>query len=327
MSEDYYKVLGVNRDASKTDIEKAYRGLARKYHPDMNPDDASAKKKFQEVQKAFDVLSNPEKRELFDRYGSSFESMGAGGPGGPGGPTGPGGASYTWTGSGGPGFEGFDFSQFFGERYGGGGSPFGDALGGGPGKGRSRSRSRSRSVRGADIVHELKIPFTTAVVGGQAQLGVQRADGRLETITVKIPLGIEDGKKIRLRGQGETSPTGDSESGDILITVRVNPHPSYTRRGNNLEVRVPVTVAEAALGAKIDLPTPNGIIKLTVPSGSSSGTRLRVKGFGVHSAHGQGDLLADVQIMLPEKIDGEIRSLIEKLAAQQTEDPRRHLQW
>jgi len=326
MSEDYYKVLGVSRDASKADIEKAYRGLARKYHPDMNPDDATAKKKFQDVQKAFDVLSNPEKRELFDRYGSSFESMGAGGPGGA---AGPGGATYTWTG---PGFEGFDFSQFLGERYGGGGeNPFGNMFsGGGAGagtRGRSRSRSRERHVRGSDILHELKVPFTTAVVGGQAQLSVKRADGRIETISVKIPPGIEDGKKIRLRGQGESSPTGDGESGDILITVRVSPHPSYTRCGNNLEVRVPVTVAEAALGAKIDLPTPHGTIKLSVPPGSSSGTRLRVKGFGIRNAEGQGDLLADVQIVLPEKIEGETRDLIVKLAAQKTEDPRRNLQW
>jgi len=326
MSEDYYKVLGVSRDASKADIEKAYRGLARKYHPDMNPDDASAKTKFQEVQKAFDVLSNPEKRELFDRYGSSFESMGGGGPGGG---AGPGGATYTWTGAGGPGFEGFDFSQFFGERYGGsgGGNPFGDVFGGTAERGRSRSRSRSRNVRGSDILHELKVPFQTAIVGGQAQLSVKRADGRVETITVKIPPGIEDGKKIRLRGQGESSPTGDGESGDILITVRVSPHPSYTRRGNNLEARVPVTVAEAALGAKIDLPTPYGTIKLSVPPGSSSGTRLRVKGFGIRGGEGQGDLLADVQIVLPEKIEGETRELMEKLAALNTEDPRRHLQW
>ena len=327
MAEDYYKTLGIARDASKTDIEKAYRGLARKFHPDMNPDDASAKTKFQEVQKAFDVLSNPEKRELYDRYGSSFEQ--AGGGGGPGGPGsgGPGGANYTWTG-GGPGFEGFDFSQFFGERYGAGESPFGDVFGGGGGKSRSRSRSRSRAVRGADIIHELKIPFALSVTGGQAALSVQRADGRLETITVKIPAGIEDGKKIRLRGQGESSPTGDAESGDILITIRVGPHPSYKRHGNNLEVHVPVTVAEAALGAKIDLPTPHGIIKLTVPPGSSSGRRLRIKGYGVRSTSGtQGDLLADVQIVLPENIDGETRELIEKLAARTQDDPRRHLQW
>ncbi|MCE9546255.1 MAG: J domain-containing protein [Planctomycetia bacterium] len=330
MSEDYYQTLGINRDASKTDIERAYRSMARKYHPDMNPDDKTAKSKFQEVQRAFDVLSNQEKRELYDRYGSAFESMGSGGPGGPGGPSGGPGGSYTWTTTGGPDFEGVDFSQFFGEHS-GGASPFADIFGAGGGTGSarsSRSSRRSRPVRGADIEHELKVPFALSVTGGEAALSVQRADGRLETITVKIPAGIEDGRKIRLRGQGETSPTGQGENGDILITIRVSPHPSYTRRGNNLECRVPVTVAEAALGAKIELPTPQGIITLTVPPGSSSGTRLRIKGYGVRPTNGpHGDLLAEVQIMLPDPIDADAQALIRQLGEKYTGDPRRHLKW
>ena len=180
--------------------------------------------------------------------------------------------------------EDVDFSQFFGERF--GGEPHGGGLGdlfahfrrGGRGP---RRRARARR-RGADMAAELEIPFATSITGGEVQLGVQRPTGKTETLMVKIPAGIEDGKKIRVRGQGEPA-AGQGTPGDILITIHVAPHPCFSRRGNHLHVRVPLTLGEAASGAKVDLPTPTGTVALTIPPGTSSGTKFRVKGHGVAS--------------------------------------------
>jgi DnaJ-class molecular chaperone len=335
MAEDYYKTLGISRNASQADIQKAYRELARKYHPDLNPDDATARKRFQEVQTAFDVLNDPEKREMYDRYGHSFESGAASqphgawraGPAGAGGGSPFGGFQAEFTG------DDFDFAQFFGERFGGGGggaAGFGDIFGqfrqaeaGQAGRAASGRQRR----RGADIAHELRIPFTTSITGGEAQIAVRRESGKVETISVKIPPGIEDGKKIRLRGQGEPGPRGGNP-GDLLLTVRVSPHACFKRQGNNLLVRVPVTLAEAALGAKVDVPTPQGTVSLRVPAETSSGTKLRLKDRGVAVPNGsKGDLLAEIEIVLPEKLDDESRDLIRKLDEQNPMDPRTNLRW
>jgi DnaJ-class molecular chaperone len=324
MAEDYYQTLGVSRDASAADIQKAYRKLARKYHPDLNPDDKTAKSKFQEVQRAFDVLNDPSKRELYDRYGSSFESMGAGAGGGPRG------GRYTWsTGAGG---EEIDFSQLFGERFSGGdpSGVFGDIFSQFRRAGGARRGGRAEPPRGADVSAEIEIPFATAVSGGERQISLQRPDGRVETLAVKIPAGISEGKKIRLRGKGEPGPGG--AAGDLLITVHVAPHPWFTRKGNDLEVRVPVTLAEAALGAKVDVPTPRGTIALTIPPGSSSGRKLRVKGHGVAGRNGEkGDLYAEVQIVLPSPLDQqcveEIRKLDEHVQSAHPQQPRKDLRW
>lgn len=324
MAEDYYQTLGVGRDASPADIQKAYRKLAVKYHPDKNPDDKTAKSKFQEVQRAFDVLNDPSKRELYDRYGSSFEQMGAGGGGGPrGGRSG-------WSGS--PGGEEVDFSQFFGERFGGDPSGgFADLFGQfRKGGGRQRRSAAPEPQRGNDLTTEIEVPFHTAVLGGEAQLSVQRHTGQIDTLTVKIPAGIDTGKKVRLRGQGEPGTNG--AAGDILITIRVSPHPWFTRRGNDLEVRLPVTLAEAALGAKVDVPTPRGTISLRIPPGTSSGKKLRVKGHGVAPRNGEpGDLFAIVEISLPAPLDDEALELVKKLDAHvesvHPQQPRKDLRW
>jgi len=323
MAEDYYRILGVNRDASSADIQKAYRKLARKYHPDLHPDDKAATKKFQEVQKAFDVLNDPSKREMYDRYGDSFESMGRAGAGaGPGGGFRAGGAGHP--GQAGP--EGFDFSSFFGDRDAAESGTFADIFshfrrGGG--------RSPRQPQAGADVHAEVEIPFTTAVLGGATQIMLQRQDGTSATIEVKIPAGIADGKKIRLRNQGEQPP--DAPPGDLLITVRVQPHPFFQRRGDHLDVKTPVTLAEAALGAKIDVPTPKGVISLRVPPGTSSGVKLRVKGHGVPTKNGPpGDLFAEIQIVLPKPLDDESLELIKQFDARNRSnqpDPRADLHW
>jgi DnaJ-class molecular chaperone len=171
------------------------------------------------------------------------------------------------------------------------------------------------------------IPFQTAVTGGEARLMVQRPTGEVETITVKIPAGIEEGKKIRLRGQGEPGPRG-GPAGDLIVVVRISPHPFFERKGRNLEVRVPVTLAEAALGGKVDIPTPKGTIALTIPPRTSSGRRLRVKGYGVPSSDGsRGDLFAEIQIVLPAHLDEKDQELIRQLEERHHLAPRAELKW
>ncbi len=325
MAEDYYATLGVSRTASADDIKKAYRGLARKHHPDLNPDDPNAKEKFQQVQSAFDVLSDPKKREMYDRYGSAYEQMGAGAH--PGGRAWPGGAPDAGAGAG--GFE-FNVEDLFGGG-GGGAANFG---GGGFAdlfrhfnQGRRQQAARHRESAGVDLEHDLEIPFATAVLGGEAQIAIRRASGNTETIRVKIPAGIEDGKRIRLRGQGEAAEDG-GPAGDILIRIHVAPHPFYRREGHDLEVNVPITLAEALLGGKIDVPTPHGTITLTVPPASSSGRRLRVKGHGVKPAKGTfGDLYAELQIVVPKSMPEDDRREIAAIAAKHSENPRATLLW
>ena len=316
MAEDYYKTLGLSRDASQADIDKAYAKLARKYHPDVNPDDKTAKKKFQAVQAAYDVLKDPSKRELYNRYGSGFEQMGGGPQGGP-----------QWRAAGaGPGGAEFDFSQFFGgEGAGGFADLFGQFRRGGSGGPGRRGRAAGRTP-GADLHSEVQIPFNLAVTGGETQLGITRPSGQVETLSVKIPQGIDDGKKIRLRGQGDAAPGG--ARGDILLTVRVAPHPWFTRRGEHLYVRVPVSLREAAEGATVDVPTPQGTVALRIPPGASSGKKLRIKGHGV-SAAGKpaGDLFAELQIVLPGKLDEASLEAIRQIDAKHAVHPRRELRW
>ncbi len=322
MATDPYQTLGVDRNASKEDISKAYREFARKYHPDLNPDDESAKQKFQEVQSAFDVLGDEKKRKMYDRYGAGFESMG-------GGRTGP--RPQGWPGGGGN--VEFDLNDLFG-----GGAAGGAAGPGGAGGfadlfkhfsrgGGTQAPPRGPSERGSDLEYELKVPFATAVKGGTASVSLRRGSGKNETISVKIPAGIDDGKKIRLRGQGEESPFG-GPAGDILITVRVAPHPSFTRNGKRLDITVPVTLAEAVEGAKIEVPTPHGTISVTIPSNTSSGKKLRLRGQGVRPVNGEpGDLYATVEIVLPENLTDEQRQQLVKLAKSDTRNPRGQLRW
>jgi len=302
MSEDYYEILGVPRTASAEDIRKAYRELARKYHPDLHPDDDAAKEKFKKVQTAFDTLDDASKREMYDRYGSSFEGVSPGGGAWGGGPF-PGG----------------------GQPFGGGASEidldFGDLFG----AGRRGRRTRSSRMPGEDIAAELAIPFTLAIEGGSTDVRVDR-DGRIETITVKIPQGLPDGARMRLRGQGGPG-RGGGPAGDLLLEVRVEPHPVFRRSRDTLECRLPVTLGEAVQGAKVDLPTPWGTITLKIPPMTSSGRKLRAQGMGVRHANGvSGDLIAEVQIVLPESLDEATATAILEAVSGQP-DPRSTLRW
>jgi DnaJ-class molecular chaperone len=294
MAEDHYQTLGVPRTASAEDIRKAYRELARKYHPDLHPDDDAAKEKFKRVQTAFDVLNDQSKREMYDRYGSSFEGVGAGGPGG------------GWAGGGrgpfaGGGFGGgeIDLESLFGGA--GGFADMFRGAGGGAGKA-PRGRRRQPQAAGGDVTARIEIPFALAIAGGKTDVRVDR-DGKAETISVTIPQGLPDGARMRLRGQGLPG-SGGGPAGDLLLEVGVAAHPVFSRDGDTLEVMLPVTLAEAIEGAKVDVPTPWGTIALRIPPRTSGGRKLRAAGMGVRHANGaKGDLIAEVQIMLPESAD------------------------
>jgi DnaJ-class molecular chaperone len=319
MAEDHYQTLGVPRTASAEDIRKAYRELARKYHPDLHPDDESAKEKFKKVQSAFDVLNDPSKREMYDRYGSSFEGVGAGGPGG-----GWGGGPFPGGGGGFPGGAEIDLESLFG-----GAGGFGDLFGAGRSRGAGRGRKRAARMVGEDVSAQIVVPFRLAIDGGKTDVRVDR-DGKTETITVTIPQGLPDGARMRLRGQGMPG-TGGGPAGDLLLEVRVEPHPMFRRDGDTLELTLPVTLAEAIEGAKVDVPTPWGTIALRIPPGTSGGRKLRAAGLGVRHANGaKGDLIAEVQIMLPAGGDPAAAArLLEaaKAAAAGATDPRAQLRW
>ncbi len=349
---DFYASLGVAKDVSKKDLTKAYRTLAKKYHPDRNPDDKTAQKKFQEIQEAYDVLSDPEKRSIYDEYGINpldsqafsaakqakaagvngdafkrgFASGAGGGFGGS-----PGGFRFESGGNG----EGFDFSSLFGNMNGSGSQGFDfsslfGGMNGGTGGRRRSTRGARAAMRGRDFEQEISIPFTTAVTGGTIALRLARDDraSSAETIDVKIPAGIEDGKKIRLRGQGEPMPGGTA--GDLLLKIRVLPHAYFRREQNHLVVRIPVTFAEATLGGKIDVPSPHGVVTMTIPAGTTSGKRLRVKGQGITTKTGTGDLFVEILVDVPKMVDGETEKLIRQLnatTAAATLESRQKLRW
>jgi curved DNA-binding protein len=321
---DYYEVLGIARDASADDIKKAYRKLARKHHPDVNPGDKSSEAKFKETQQAYDILSDAEKRSLYDRYGNAaFEGMAAAGPRS---------GATEWTANqAGPNFT-FDFGEFFGNA---GGAPPGAAAtqephGGGIFEellGRVRGGRRPAGPRpGRHLDANLTIPFATAVRGGETTIEIAR-DQHREALVVKIPPGIESGAKLRLRGQGEAGESG-APRGDLTITITVQPHPYFTRDGRNLSVEVPITVAEAVLGAKVDVPTLEGTKSLTIPPGSSSGQKLRLRGQGVPAAGSgaarkpEGDLFLVLKIVVPRSVNEESQRLIREFDEQNPLSPR-----
>ncbi|MDX1962356.1 MAG: DnaJ C-terminal domain-containing protein [Pirellulales bacterium] len=314
MAEDYYSLLGVPRTATSAEILKAYRGLARKHHPDLNPDDKQAKQKFQQIQKAFETLNDAEKRKLYDQFGADYEQLGAGGrPGG--------GAPYggEWSGTMPEGFEGIDLGDLL-RGFGMGGGPTPDPVRGT----KTRARRGRAAQPGDDVQREILVPFTTAVLGGSLDVPVQRPDGTLETLAVKIPAGIAAGGKIRLRGKGGPGVNG-GPAGDLLLIAKLGGHPYFSRDELDLEVKLPITLAEALHGAKVDVPTPAGVIALKIPPGTNSGRRLRAKGRGIAKGDGTtGDLYAVVQIQLPEEISPQLRAAIDQLPE---ENPRQDLKW
>ena len=312
---DFYAVLGVKKDVSEAELKKTYRKLARQYHPDSNPGDTAAESKFKEISEAHSVLSDTELRKEYDQIramgsGARFTSGGQAGGfedvfGGMfGQPSGQRTASYTQGGS--------SFEDLLGGMFGGGG--FGSTSGG--------FRGAGGPTKGRDVTANTTLDFSTAIRGETIRL--QPAGGK--AINVKIPAGVNDGQKIRLKGKGETSPDG-GETGDLVLTVAVRKHPAFERDGQNLRVIVPVTFLEAALGATIEVPTLGGdAVKLRVAAGTPSGRILRVKGRGVTSAKGTGDLLAEVQVAVPARIPDDALKHLEAFGkAMPNENPRQEL--
>jgi molecular chaperone DnaJ len=315
---DFYAMLGVSKDVSDADLKKTYRKLARTYHPDSNQGDATAEAKFKEISEAYSVLSDAEQRKEYDQ----IRAMGSG-------------ARFTAGGQGAGGFEDVfsAFQQARGARYTGAEdfddifSMWGQQQGGGFGSGRFGQstggfRGYGGPARGADVTARTTIDFITAAKGETITL--QGEDGK--PFKVKIPAGVADGQKIRLRGRGRPSPDG-GEAGDIVVQVTVRPHPVFVRDGQNLRVVVPVTFTEAALGATIEVPTLGGDpVKLRVAPGTPSGRVLRVKGRGVQTSKGTGDLLAEVSVAVPSHLDEAAREALERYhELEPKENPRADL--
>ena len=294
---DFYKILGVAKDVSEAELKKVYRKLARQYHPDSNPGDAKAEARFKEISEAYTVLSDKTQR-------AEYDAIRAGG----------GGARFTGAGPnmGGAGFEDVFSNLFGGARgggFGGGGFPGGFGGFGGP-------------TPGADLTASVTIDFIDGVKGTTKKLSFHGG----EDVSFKVPAGISDGAKIKLRGRGQPSMNG-GPNGDMLVTVNIKPHPVFSRDGNNIRVSVPVTFAEAALGATIQVPTLGGEpVKLKVAPGTPNGRVLRVKGKGVVTEKVTGDLLATVEIAVPSHLSdkaAEALKAFEDLMPE--EDPRADL--
>jgi len=320
---DLYEVLGVPRDADAEAIRKAYRRLARRFHPDVNPGDAKAEERFKEVSEAYAALSDPEKRRDYDEFGEvSLES-------------------------------GFDREaarrarEAFGERFGGAGAAgfdfepggqaysFGDiddllsGLFGGRGR-RSGGGGRMFRRPGHDVETELELDFLEAARGTEKRLSLPRptADGgtRTETVTVRIPPGVDTGGRIRIGGKGGEGQ-GGAPAGDLYARIRVRPHPVFRREGRDLYVNVPVTVSEATRGARVEVPTLEGRATVTVPPGTDSGARLRLRGKGIPGAGSlpAGDLYAVIQVRVPRHLDEEGRKALETLERYEPAEPRKGL--
>jgi curved DNA-binding protein len=335
-SRDFYDTLGVPRDVTAEDLQRAYRKLARTYHPDINKD-PGAEERFKDISEAYDVLSDPEQRRRYDAFGSDFrqvppdvdpqtwarERAGAGaaaggargggrrrarpgaGPAGSGpvgsGPAGSGPGGDGWFSSGGA--QDIDLEELFGGMFGG------------------RRGAGWGPLPGADQEAELELSVEEAYTGGRRTVTLSGPDGA-RTLEVTIPAGVTDGQRIRLAGQGGRGGDG-AAAGDLYLVVRLAPHPRYRVDGRDITVDLPLTPWEAALGASVAIDTPGGEAKVTVPPGTSSGRRLRLRGRGLPNPRGQpGDLFAETRIMVPPRLSNEERRLFEQLAAVSTVNPR-----
>jgi DnaJ-class molecular chaperone len=313
MPRDYYEILGVPRSASDEDIKSAHRKLVRKLHPDVNKaPDASAK--FAEVQEAYDVLSDTSKRQAYDQYGHAGVGPGATGGGGRrGAGTGP--ASWGEVDP-----ESFD-------------SIFGDLFGGGRGGRGTRGPRAPRGDRGMppmpgeDLEMEITVPFSTAAAGGTQGIGYTGPSGVRETVDLKIPKGFPDGGRMRIKDKGEAGSFG-GPPGDLIVTVKIAPHPWFTRDGLDLSIEVPITFVEATLGTTVELPLLEGTVKLKVPPGTASGSRLRAKGKGIVNAAGEaGDYYAVLKVVADAStLAEEDRAALARMG-ERLPDPRAATPW
>ena len=375
--QDYYELLGVPRKAGAKDIRAAFRKLARKYHPDLNPGDKSSEEKFKQLQEAYDVLSDSKKRQMYDQYGFYSDNLPPGGPGGEGGHGGEQDVNFD--------FGGFDFGGSSGAA--GGGSSFRDLFSQFFSGGRGSAGMEPEHEPGGDLEYQLEIDFWDAVRGAVKKLSITRLDtcetchgtgavgspqtctacggtgtiqqaagkmkfnvpctrcggtgklrtlcktcggeGRVrrsETIDVRIPAGVSNGARVRVPGKGNSGTMG-APPGDLYLRVVVKPHEFFERRGDDLYTKIPVTVSEATLGAKIEVPTIDGRSIVRIPPGTNSGKTLRLKEKGVPSARNgaRGDQYVEIQVVVPPPTDERVRNLMRELESVAPGDPRKDL--
>lgn len=340
MAKNLYEVLGVPRDAPEAEIKKAYRKLARKYHPDVNPGDHAAEERFKEASAAFEVLSDRKKRGLYDELGDDalelnfdpekvrayreYRSARAAGRGGGGGFGSMAGGGFDGPFEAGSAGEGINLEDLLGSLFGSRAgrartrwSSFGDDL-------EEVGNRRAGPRPGADATAEMTIGLREAIRGGEREIGLTKPGSPEGTrIKVKVPAGVKDGQKIRLRGQGLPGPAG-GPPGDLLIEIHVEPDPVFRREGDDLSFELPITVGEAVLGAKVEVPTLDGRVVLNLPPGSQSGQRLRLEGKGApRVGGGRGDLFATLSIKVPDGQPSDAsKKAVEALAKLYTKDVR-----
>ena len=325
---DFYGILGVPRDASQEDIQRAYRRLARTYHPDVNKDPA-AEDRFKDVSEAYDVLSDPQTRRRYDAFGPDFRQVpedvdpetwrtraGAGRAGA---------GAGRGQGSRGAGGFGFGSGDFSTRDFGPGDLDFEDLLGGvfgGRGQRAGRAGRGWGPIPGADQEAELELTVDEAYHGTRRNITLTAGDGGPRSIDVAVPPGVTDGQRIRLAGQGGRGSDG-ARNGDLYLIVRIAPHPRYRLEGRDIHVELRLAPWEAALGTSVALDTPGGEAKVKVPAGTSSGRRIRLRGRGLPNPRGRpGDLYAEARIMVPPRLSRAERRLFEQLAAESSFDPR-----
>ena len=351
MAKDFYKTLGVSRDADEKAIKSAYRKLAREFHPDVNPNNPNAEAKFKEISEAFQVLSDADKRKLYDQWGEDFDKIPPGYTGGPGPSSGGGfGGGYPGAARGGgygAGPGGIDIEELLRQaqqaqsgRGGQGGMPggFGGSARGGQSGGqggglfdeifgnRRGSGGRRGPQKGGDVEQPVDVSFAESIKGTQRRLNliIRSDDGREEKrdVTVKIPPGVSSGTRVKVSGKGASSSSGGA-NGDMFLKVNVRADPFWRRDGNNLKIEVPVSFAEAALGAQIPVPTMDGTVTLKIPAGTQSGQTFRLSGRGIVPKSGAaGDELVTVKIAVPRELSEREIELIEELRALRPDDVR-----
>ncbi|MGD0138289.1 MAG: DnaJ C-terminal domain-containing protein [Tepidisphaeraceae bacterium] len=318
---DYYDVLGVSRSASKDEIKAAFRKMARKFHPDVTKNDPKSTERFKEAQEAYEVLSDQGKRKNYDEFGHA--GVGAT-PGADGDPFAafrrgqqPGGYGKAW--QGGPGVSVEDFDLGGGDM----GSVFEQFFGGGRGRaGRGRTRAQPQP-RGQDLEYPVTLSFEQSARGTHLPLQINR-DGKIETIDIRIPGGVKDGSRVRVKGRGQA---GAGEPGDLFIVTRVTPHAYFRREGLDVYLDCPISLYEAIFGAKVDVPTLDGKRTLTIPPLTSGGVKLRIKSHGIQRGEEKGDQIVVTKIILPKDLDEEDRNSIKRMAEKHPMNPRADVGW
>jgi curved DNA-binding protein len=324
---DYYQTLGVGKTASEKEIKQAYRKLARKFHPDVNPGDKSAEAKFKEINESYEVLGDPDKRKKYDELGANWrmyeqaQAEGQGWPGGAGSPFGDmGGQGGAWTiNMGGPGgyrtMTEEEMHDLFGDQ-----DPFSDFFktffgGGARDAGRTRAGRAARSQKGRDIEHPVDLTLEEAFHGATRRISIKQG-GHARSVDVRIPPGVKDGSRVRAAGEGEAGSNG-GPSGDLYLRVQTRPHPVFERKGDDLHTTIAVPVTTAVLGGEAQVPTINGSVRLKIPETTQSGQVFRLKGHGmplVGKPDTRGDLYATVDVQLPRALSPEQRAAYEQLA-------------